>query len=108
MAIYAVLGCILFADRDLLNFGSFSRAYFTMFQVCYYSKGSLTLCQDDCSLSDDEILYRYAQGTPGLRVLQGTTRFIGIFWGVNLPNTLNSDIIILGWIDGIALQATLY
>ena len=32
-SIYAVLGCIVFADRDLVNFGSFSRSLFTMFQV---------------------------------------------------------------------------
>ena len=34
MAIFAVVAFDLFADRDDLNFGSFSRAYFTMFQVC--------------------------------------------------------------------------
>ena len=33
MAIFAVVAFDLFADRDDLNFGSFSRAYFTMFQA---------------------------------------------------------------------------
>jgi hypothetical protein len=33
MAIFAVLAFDLYAARDPYNFGSFSRAYFTMFQV---------------------------------------------------------------------------
>jgi hypothetical protein len=33
MAIFSVLAFVLFADRDPINFGSFSKAYFTMFQV---------------------------------------------------------------------------
>jgi hypothetical protein len=33
MCIFAVAACELFSDRDLLNFGSFKRSLFTMFQV---------------------------------------------------------------------------
>ena len=33
IAVYAMLGCTLFASADPYYFGSFSRAYFTMFQV---------------------------------------------------------------------------
>ncbi len=33
MAVFAMLGCSLFGLVDPYNFGSFSRAYFTMFQV---------------------------------------------------------------------------
>ena len=33
MAAFAILAVDFFADRDDYNFGSFSRAYFTMFQV---------------------------------------------------------------------------
>jgi hypothetical protein len=33
MAVYAMLGCTVFSASDPYNFGSFSRAYFTMFQV---------------------------------------------------------------------------
>ena len=33
VAIFAVVAFDLFADLDPLDFGSFSRAYFTMFQV---------------------------------------------------------------------------
>ena len=33
MAVFAMLGCTLFADVDPYNFGSFSRSYFSMFQA---------------------------------------------------------------------------
>jgi hypothetical protein len=33
MAIFAVVGRDLYSDNDPTNFGSFSRAYFTLFQV---------------------------------------------------------------------------
>jgi hypothetical protein len=33
LAIFAVMGFNLFADRDPENFGSFSRSCFTMFQA---------------------------------------------------------------------------
>ncbi len=39
MAVYASLGCTLFADDDPENFGSFSRAYFSLFQVRERERG---------------------------------------------------------------------
>ncbi len=33
MAIFAVLACDFYGKRDHSNFGSFTRAYFSMFQV---------------------------------------------------------------------------
>jgi hypothetical protein len=36
-AMFAVLAFDLFADRDPYNFGTFSKAYFTMFQVQLYA-----------------------------------------------------------------------
>ena len=33
MAIFAVLACDFYGERDHYNFGSFTRAYFLMFQV---------------------------------------------------------------------------
>jgi hypothetical protein len=40
MAIFSVLAFVLFADRDPYNFGTFSKAYFTMFQVLLYACGA--------------------------------------------------------------------
>jgi hypothetical protein len=37
MAVYAMLGCTVFATADPYHFGSFSRSYFTMFQVARHS-----------------------------------------------------------------------
>ena len=33
MAIFAVLACDFYGKRDFYNFGTFTRAYFSMFQV---------------------------------------------------------------------------
>jgi hypothetical protein len=41
MAIFAVLARDLYAARDPYNFGSFSRAYFTMFQVSENSPSNI-------------------------------------------------------------------
>jgi hypothetical protein len=36
MAIFAVVAFDLFGDADPINFGSFSRSYFSMFQVWFF------------------------------------------------------------------------
>ncbi len=40
IAIFAVVAIDLFADRDPHHFGSFSRSYFTLFQVAIRVRGS--------------------------------------------------------------------
>ena len=46
MAAFAILAVDFFADRDDYNFGSFSRAYFTMFQVRHCTISPLYAAQN--------------------------------------------------------------